>query len=260
MIINMAIKAKNASIELARLTTEKKKNILLDMANSLDKNRKKIIAANNLDVENARGVIKDTLIDRLKLNDNRIDLMIESLRQLSSLKDYIGETISEKTLNNGLVLTEKRVPFGVIGIIYESRPNVTSDVCGICLKSSSAVILKGGKEAINSNKILVELLTESCPVKNAFQLVESSDRNITTKMMNLTNYIDLIIPRGGESLIKFVRDNSKIPVIETGTGNCHIYLDEEHNQEKALKIIINAKTQRPSVCNATEKLLIHKNV
>ncbi|AJF62144.1 TPA: glutamate-5-semialdehyde dehydrogenase [Candidatus Woesearchaeota archaeon] len=260
MITEMAAKAREASLELARLTAEQKNRILLDMADSLDKNRGRIIAANNTDVGNAVGVIKDSLIDRLKLNESRIDLMIESLRQLAGLKDYVGEIISERTLENGLVLTEKRVPFGVIGIIYESRPNVTADVCGICLKSSSAVILKGGKEAINSNRVLVGLLSRACPVKDAFQLVESSDREITAQMMNLTGHIDLIIPRGGEGLIRFVRENSKIPVIETGTGNCHIYLDEEHDPVKALNIIINAKTQRPSVCNAAEKLLIHKNV
>ena len=232
---------------------------MLNIIKSLDKNRNEILEANKIDVDNAKNNIKISLLDRLILNNQRIDNMIDSLKILIDLKDHIGEIIDEKTLKNGLKLIKKRVPFGVIGVIYESRPNVTIDVASICLKSSSSVILKGGSEAINTNKILVKLLNDSCQIKNAFQLIESTDRSITNEILKLNNYIDLIIPRGGKNLINFVRDNSKVPIIETGTGNCHIFLDEKYDIKKAIKIIINAKTQRPSVCNAVEKLLIHEN-
>lgn len=260
-IMEMAKKAKAASLKIARLKTGDKNRILLGMAKKLDENRELILKANKMDVKNAKlKQIKESMIDRLILNNKRIDLMAGSLKELAKLKDYVGEIITKRTLKNGLKLIEKRVGFGVVGVIYESRPNVTSDVCGICLKSSSAVILKGGTDAINTNRILAKILRDACPIKDAFQLIESSDRTIVKKMLQLKGYIDVIIPRGGEGLISFVRENSKIPVIETGTGNCHIYVDEEVDIKKAIKIIINAKTQRPSVCNAAEKLLIHKSV
>ncbi|MBT3464372.1 glutamate-5-semialdehyde dehydrogenase [archaeon] len=258
-IIQIAKDAKKTSVELNKLSTKDKNKILLNIIKSLDKNRNEILEANKIDVDNAKNNIKISLLDRLILNNQRIDNMIDSLKILIDLKDHIGEIIDEKTLKNGLKLIKKRVPFGVIGVIYESRPNVTIDVASICLKSSSSVILKGGSEAINTNKILVKLLNDSCQIKNAFQLIESTDRSITNEILKLNNYIDLIIPRGGKNLINFVRDNSKVPIIETGTGNCHIFLDEKYDIKKAIKIIINAKTQRPSVCNAVEKLLIHEN-
>ena len=253
-MIRVAKNSRIGSKKLRALTTEQKNVILINMAKALNKNRKLILEANKIDVHQS----KTNLLDRLTLNNKRINLMIESLQELAKQKDYIGEILINKTLKNGLHLIEKRISFGVIGVIYESRPNVTSDVCGLCLKSGSAVILKGGSEAINTNKILVNILSKACKIKYAFQLLDS--RASTYKMLKLQNYIDIIIPRGGKSLINYVKDNSKIPIIETGKGNCHIYVDSKTDIEKSIKIIINAKTQRPSVCNAVDKVLIHKDI
>ncbi len=260
-ITDIAKRAKKASRELSKLTTQQKNKILKDMAESLDKNRKDILKANAKDIKNAEQKnMKPSLIDRLKLNNTRIDQITESIKELIKQKDYIGDIITKKTLKNNLKLTEKRVPFGVIGVIYESRPNVTCDVSALCLKSSSAAILKGGTDAINTNKAIIKLLSSATPIKDSFQLIESTDRKATKEMLRLETYIDLIIPRGGKNLIDFVRLNSKIPVIETGTGNCHIYADKSAGITQAIKIIINAKTQRSGVCNAAEKLLVHEHI
>lgn len=259
-IVTMAKKAKVASAKLLELKTQDKNNILLHIIEKLDNHRDIILKANKVDVYNAQGKIKDSLVDRLTLDNNRIDSILLSLKELIKLKDYVGEIVCKRTMKNGLKLTEIRVPFGVIGVVYESRPNVTLDVGAICLKSSSAVILKGGSEALNTNKALIKLLREACPVKDAFQLIESAERDETKKLLTLHEYVDLIIPRGSDKLIEFVRTNATVPIIETGRGNCHIFLDENFQTDKALKIVINAKTQRPSVCNAVEKLLIHHNV
>ena len=260
-IILIAKRAKKASTEISRLTTQQKNNILKNMAETLDKNRKDILEANAKDIKNAEQKdMRPSLIDRLELNNTRIDQITSSIKELIKQKDYIGDIITKKTLKNSLKLTEKRVPFGVIGVIYESRPNVTCDVSALCLKSSSAAILKGGTDAINTNKAIVKLLTSATPIKDAFQLIESSRRQATEEMLKLEKYIDLIIPRGGKNLIDFVRLNSKIPLIETGSGNCHIYADKSADIDQAIKIITNAKTQRPGVCNAAEKLLVHIDI
>jgi len=192
------------------------------------------------------------------LDKKRIREMSDSIRTLAKSKDYVGEIISEKKLKNGLRVIEKRTGFGVVGVIYESRPNVTSDVCSICFKCSSSVILKGGKEALNTNRAIVKLLNDICPINDVFQLIDTKDRKAVDKML-CTEGIDVIIPRGGEGLIKYVRKNSQVPIIETGTGNCHIFIDRTAEKEKAIKIVINAKTQRPSVCNAVETILVHKD-
>lgn len=260
-ILQIAKSAKAASKEVGKLSTEEKNKILFAMAEGISENKKAILEANKKDLEAARAKgTKESLLDRLELNEARINSMCESLREVAGLKDCVGEIIEEKTLYNGLKLQEKRVGFGVIGIIYESRPNVTTDVCGLCLKSSSAVVLKGGSDALNSNKAIVAALQKACPIENAFQLVESTDRAAVENLLQLEEYIDLVIPRGGAGLISFVRENSKIPVIETGTGNCHIYVDDGADIGQAVKIIANAKAQRPGVCNAVETVLVHKAI
>ncbi len=258
-ILKIAKNAKAASKKLAQISHGKKKEILLQMAGALIGGKNEIIKANFKDLKDAKGKLGQNMSDRLMLDNKRIETMALCLREIAKLKDYIGEILETKELENGLMLMQKIVPFGVIGVVYESRPNVTSDICGMCLKSSSAVILKGGSESRRTNKVIVDLFKKKCPIENAFQLIESSDRTIIRDMLNMREDIDLIIPRGGKDLINFVRENSKIPIIETGTGNCHIYLDEKFDLKKASRIIINAKTNRPSVCNAIEKLLIHKN-
>src|SRR3989344_7692310 len=223
-IKKMAKNARQAYKELSKLSTKQKNEILIEMAEKIDKDRAEILSANQIDLSYAKiNGIKEIMIDRLSLNDERINSLIDSIRLLANSKDYIGEKISEVNLDNGLRIIQRRESFGVIGFIYESRPNVTVDVCSICLKNSAAVILKGGKDAINTNKAIVKLLNEACFIKNIFQLIELSDRAVIYDLLNLKDDIDLIIPRGGKGLIDFVRDNSKIPIIETGTGNCHIF-------------------------------------
>ena len=204
------------------------------------------------------------MLDRLALNEARIEGMANCLRQVAALEDPVGEVLGMWTRPNGLQIGKKRVPMGVIGIIYEARPNVTSDAAGLCFKSGNAVILRGGSEAINSNKAIAEALREGLKsvglVEDAVQLVEDTSREVATEMMKLNDYIDVLIPRGGAGLIKAVVNNATVPVIETGTGNCHIYVDEDCDFEMAKNIIINAKTSRPSVCNAAEKLLINEKI
>ena len=235
------------------------------MADFLIENSKVIIEANKKDLETSR--IKGTsesMLDRLALNEARIEGMANGLRQVAALEDPVGEVLGMWTRPNGLQIGKKRVPMGVIGIIYEARPNVTSDAAGLCFKSGNAVILRGGSEAINSNKAIAEALREGLKsvglVEDAVQLVEDTSREVATEMMKLNDYIDVLIPRGGAGLIKAVVNNATVPVIETGTGNCHIYVDEDCDFEMAKNIIINAKTSRPSVCNATEKLLINEKI
>jgi len=260
-ILEIAKGAKAASKEIGKLSTDEKNKILLAMAEGISKNKKAILAANKKDLEAAREKgTKESLLDRLELSEARISSMCGSLREVAGLKDQVGEVVEEKTLYNGLKLQKKRVGFGVIGVIYESRPNVTTDVCGLCLKSSSAVVLKGGSDSLNSNKAIVGALKEACPIENAFQLVEFTDRTAIEELLQLSGYIDLVIPRGGAGLINFVRENSKIPVIETGTGNCHIYVDSGADVGDAIKIVLNAKVQRPGVCNAVETVLVHKAI
>ena len=264
-LISLGKKAKEASYILGNLSSKDKNDALYAMADFLIENSKIIIEANKKDLETSR--IKGTsesMLDRLALNEARIEGMANGLRQVAALEDPIGEVLGMWTRPNGLQIGKKRVPMGVIGIIYEARPNVTSDAAGLCFKSGNAVILRGGSEAINSNKAIAEALREGLKsvglVEDAVQLVEDTSREVATEMMKLNDYIDVLIPRGGAGLIKAVVNNATVPVIETGTGNCHIYVDEDCDFEMAKNIIINAKTSRPSVCNAAEKLLINEKI
>ena len=258
-------KAKEASYVLMNATTTEKNNALLKMAEVLLKSSKEILEANKKDLENAieKGTPK-AMLDRLALDESRINGMADGLKDVVSLPDPIGEVTGMWKRPNGLQIGKQRVPLGVIGIIYEARPNVTCDAAGLCLKSGNVVILRGGKEAINSNVAIVKALREG--VKEAglpedvIQLVENTDREVATEMMKLNQYIDVLIPRGGAGLIQSVVQNATVPVIETGTGNCHVYVDCDADLEMAKNIVINAKTSRPSVCNAEEKLLVNEKI
>lgn len=258
-------KAKEASYVSMNATTTEKNNALLKMAEVLLKSSKEILEANKKDLENAieKGTPK-AMLDRLSLDESRINGMADGLKDVVSLPDPIGEVTGMWKRPNGLQIGKQRVPLGVIGIIYEARPNVTCDAAGLCLKSGNVVILRGGKEAINSNVAIVKALREG--VKEAglpedvIQLVENTDREVATEMMKLNQYIDVLIPRGGVGLIQSVVQNATVPVIETGTGNCHVYVDCDADLEMAKNIVINAKTSRPSVCNAEEKLLVNEKI
>ena len=260
----MGKKAKAASRILA-VAGKKKDNALLAIADALRNEREAIKAANAIDIENGRKAgLSDSLIDRLLLTDARIDGMALGCEQVAALRDPIGETLSGNVLANGLEVRKVRVPMGVIGIIFEARPNVTADAAALCLKAGSAVVLRGGKEAINSNMSIAAVMREA--VKNAglpedsIQLVEDTSRQSSIEMMGLSEYLDVLIPRGGAGLIRAVVENSKVPVIETGVGNCHVYVDESADIEMAADIVFNAKTSRPSVCNAIETVLVHKAI
>lgn len=258
-------KAVTAKYELQRLTTEVKNNALQMSAAALLKETDRILAANQKDYDIARkGGMSEGLLDRLKLTPARIEGMSEGLRQIAKLNDPVGETMESFERPNGLHISKVRVPMGVIGIIYEARPNVTADAFGLCFKTGNAVILKGGRDAFYSNEAITEVIRETLEEINisadAIQLITDNDRAVTTAFMQLKQYIDVLIPRGGAGLIRAVVENSTIPVIETGTGNCHIYVDEDADLEKAVPIIINAKTQRIGVCNACESLLVHEKI
>jgi glutamate-5-semialdehyde dehydrogenase len=259
------IQARKATHFLARMSSDEKKSILEKTAGLIIERTGAIISANEKDLMEAeKNNIKGSLLDRLKLNEERIRSMAEGLAQIALLEDPVGETISMKKRPNGLQIGQIRVPIGVIGIIYEARPNVTVDAAGLCLKTGNAVILRGGKEAINSNiaivKIIQEALVSEGVPPEAVQLVEDTSRESAVAMMKLNQYLDILIPRGGQGLIKTVVENSTVPVIETGTGNCHAFIDETANLDMAAKIVVNAKTQRPGVCNAIETLLVHSSI
>lgn len=262
--MDIAKKAKEASYKIALSSTTVKNDALTYMAQALEDMKDDIISANQEDVSNARkNGLKEALIERLTLTEQRISGMIEGFLTLVDLPDPVGGgTIIKRP--NGLTLLKERVPLGVIGIIYESRPNVTSDAAGLCIKSGNAVILRGGSEAINSNKVIVKALCSGLKraglPESCIQLIEDTDRERIQELFKMRDYVDVIIPRGGGALIKNVVENSKIPVIETGEGNCHIYVDEFADLPMAEKILINAKTSRPSVCNAAEKLLVHEKI
>lgn len=263
-VLDIAKKAKEASYKIALSSTTVKNDALTYMAQALEDMKDDIISANQEDVSNARkNGLKESLIERLTLTEQRISGMIEGLLTLLDLPDPVGGgTIIKRP--NGLTLLKEKVPLGVIGIIYESRPNVTSDAAGLCIKSGNAVILRGGSEAINSNKVIVKALCSGLKraglPESCIQLIEDTDRERIQELFKMRDYVDVIIPRGGGALIKNVVENSKIPVIETGEGNCHIYVDEFADLPMAEKILINAKTSRPSVCNAAEKLLVHEKI
>ena len=264
-ILEICRRARAAAYEVAKLSGEAKNAALCRMANALEANADKILAANKLDVETARAKgMKPALLDRLALDKKKIGEMANGLREVSTLADPVGAIEKTWTRPNGLVIGILRVPMGVVGVIYESRPNVTSDSAGICIKSGNAVILRGGSDAINSNVsiggVLQEALTGTGVPADAVQVVASIDRAAAEELMGMREYIDVLVPRGGADLIKTVVEKSRIPVIETGTGNCHIYVSEDADLQKAIPIIINAKCQRPGVCNAAEKLLVDFSV
>ena len=265
MLISMGKKAKEAAYELGIASTAQKDQALTFMAEELINAKEEIIKANEIDRQNAieKG-ISDALLDRLSLDEGRIEGMANALLDIVKLKDPVGEVVNMWQIPNGLQIGQKRVPMGVLGIIYESRPNVTSDAAGLCLKSGNAVILKGASDAINSNKAVAKALVEGIKRSGlpeaCVQLVEDTSRETATQMMRLNDYIDVLIPRGGAGLIKAVVQNATVPVIETGTGNCHIYVDESADFEMAKAIVLNAKVQRPGVCNAAEKLLVHEAI
>ncbi len=256
--------AKAVSHSLQKLTSSEKDNCLLACAKALVENAQTIISENEKDMAHGREKgMNAGLLDRLKLDEGRIAGMAEGLRQIAALPDPIGEVTGMTKRPNGLMIGQKRVPLGVIGIIYEARPNVTADAFGLCFKTGNAVILKGGSDAIHSNIAIVKCLKdcmEACGVpSDGLQLIEDTDRAATVELMRMKEYVDVLIPRGGAGLIKSVVENSIIPVIETGTGNCHIYVDKGADLSMASDIIVNAKTQRVGVCNACESLVVHEN-
>lgn len=256
--------AKKAAYKLANLDTEAKDRALLAMAGALVARQGEIIAANSEDLKRGeeKGLSK-AMLDRLMLNEKRIGDMAEGLRQVAALPDPVGEVLSMWNRPNGLQMGQIRVPLGVVGIIYEARPNVTVDAAALCLKSGNAVILRGGSEAINSNKAITRIIAEAAEEQGvpqgAIQLIENTDREAVTMLLRLNQYLDVIIPRGGAGLIKHVVENASVPVIETGVGNCHVYVDKEAELNMAAEIVINAKCQRPAVCNAMETLLVHRD-
>lgn len=258
-------KAKVASTLLNVLGQEEKNRGLEAAAKALLQHQDDLLKANQLDIEHAyENGMTEALIDRLRLTNERIESMAEGLTQIIALDDPIGEVISMKNRPNGLMIGQKRVPLGVVSIIYESRPNVTADAFGLCFKTGNAVILRGGSDAIHSNQSIVAVIRKALESvalpADAIQLIEDTSRETVNQLMKLNQYIDVLIPRGGAGLIKSVIENSTIPVIETGTGNCHIYVDEYADFNMALDIIVNAKTQRLGVCNACESLVIHEKV
>ena len=264
-LILMGENAKEASYVLMNASTTLKNKALAKMAESLLKNTDNILMENKKDLENAKanGMSK-AMLDRLSLDVKRLEGMAGGLKQVEGLNDPVGEILSMWKRPNGLQIGKQRVPMGVIGIIYEARPNVTCDAAGLCLKAGNAVILRGGKEAINSNKAIVKALCagikEAGLPEDCVQLVTDTSRDSANEMMKLNDFIDVLIPRGGAGLIQAVVRNATVPVIQTGVGNCHVYVDKDADLEMAKNIVINAKTSRPSVCNAEEKLLIHEDI
>ena len=265
MLETLGKNAKKAEIVLRNLDTAKKNQVLEAVADSLVADSKALLTANAIDVENGRkNQMPEGLVDRLMLTEARIASMAEGLRQVAALEDPVGEVTEMKKRPNGLLIGQKRVPLGVIGIIYEARPNVTADAFALCFKTGNVVILKGGSDAIHSNTAIVDCirrtLDENGITKDAIQLISDTSRETAGEFMKMNEYVDVLIPRGGKGLIKAVVNNSTIPVIETGTGNCHIYVDESADLQMAADIVMNAKTQRVGVCNACESLLVHEKV
>ena len=265
MLEQIGIEAKTAAAEVAVLTTDKKNKILQSMADKLIKNTSKILGANKVDLDNSKDLeLTAALVDRLTLSEERINGMASGLLKIIPLNDPVGNVTSSWTTDEGLDIKKIRSPFGVIGVIYEARPNVTSDVSGLCLKSGNAVILRGSSYCLDSNIAILETLQEALDEnkcnKNIFQIIESKDRKDTLEFMNLTEYVDLIIPRGGKGLIQTLVENSKVPFILDGDGNVHLYVHSDAQKESIIDIILNSKIQRPGVCNALETLLINKEM
>lgn len=260
-----AAAAKKAAAKLAVTSTDIKNKALLAMAQALLEHQQEILTANSCDMQQAAAKgMKSSMLDRLKLTAERIEGMADGLRQVAALPDPVGNVLDGKTLPNGLSITKVRVPIGVIGIIYEARPNVTADAAGLCLKSGNAVILKGGSEAMESNKTVAAVLSEAAVKagmpEGAIQFIDTTDRQAVQDLIHMNGLVDVVIPRGGAGLIKMVVMNATVPVIETGAGVCHTYVDAYADVDMAVKIAYNAKVQRPSVCNAMETLLVHKDI
>ena len=265
MLKQTGIQAKEAAGEIAVLSTDKKNKILQSMADELLKNSKKIINANKVDLKNSKDLdLTPALIDRLTLSEERINGMANGLLKIIPLEDPVGNVTESWKTDEGLDIKKIRSPFGVIGVIYEARPNVTSDVSGLCLKSGNAVILRGSSYCLDSNIAILEVLQNSLILnncnKNIFQIIESKDRQDTIEFMNLTEFVDLIVPRGGKGLIQTLVDNSKVPFILDGDGNVHLYIHQDAKKENIIDIVLNSKVQRPGVCNALETLLINSEI
>ncbi|MBQ8291071.1 MAG: glutamate-5-semialdehyde dehydrogenase [Clostridia bacterium] len=256
--------AKKAARQAAVLTEAQKNAALENMAQALEQNTDKILQANAVDLKNAEGVLPVVMLDRLRLDEKRITAMAKGIREVAALPDPVGKTLETTTLKNGLTVTKRRVPLGVIGIIYESRPNVTSDGAALCFKSGNACILRGGKDAFHSSYAIVEILRDTLKAngldENLINLPQDTSRQSAAELMTAVGYVDALIPRGGAGLIRSCVENAKVPCIQTGTGICHIYVDESADFAMALDIIDNAKTSRPSVCNAEEVCLVHEKI
>ncbi len=256
--------AKQCKYDMNSLSTERKNEVLINIGKDILDSSSEILAANDMDIQAARSKnMAEGLVDRLRLDISRINGIVEGINQVASLPDPVGVVMEDRVLYNDLKLTKIAVPLGVIGIIYESRPNVTADAFALCFKSGNVVILKGGSDAIYTNIAITDIIRASLKKQgldeNIIQLIKDTDRAVTTEFMKLKEYVDVLIPRGSAGLIQSVVNNSSIPVIETGSGNCHIYVDESADVDMAIDIIFNAKTQRIGVCNACESLVVHKN-
>lgn len=262
---SVGIAARQASRDLARANSDSKNNALISIAKQLDANRSAVLAANKVDMDNGRNNgLNDALLDRLELNDGRVDAMIEGLHQVAELPDPVGELTDLGTRPSGIKLAKMRVPLGVIGIIYESRPNVTIDAASLCLKSGNATILRGGSEAIESNQAIANCikqgLTDAGLPDTAVQVINTTDRAAVGELITMTDYVDVIVPRGGKGLIERISADARVPVIKHLDGNCHVYIDDFADMDKAVAIAVNAKTHRYGVCNAMESLLVAESV
>ncbi|WP_394578212.1 glutamate-5-semialdehyde dehydrogenase [Cytobacillus firmus] len=262
-LIHKGQKAKKAAEELAKKTTQQKNRALELISGQLMQEKNFILTENDKDLDEGRkNGMSDALLDRLRLNEARLEDMADALLQLARLEDPVGEIISDWERPNGLEITQVRVPLGVVGMIYEARPNVTVDASSLCLKTGNAVMLRGSSTAIHSNKAIVKVIHQALGMSalppDAVQLIEDTSRETASAMFKLNDYLDVLIPRGGAKLIKAVVEHSTVPVLETGAGNCHVYIDEDADKEMAINIAINAKTQRPSVCNACETIIVHR--
>ncbi len=264
MLKDELLKVKIAQKDLELLSKDDRNKILSNIAIALNENKESILKSNEIDIKNAKASgLSNAMIERLTLNEKRINDLIESTNSLITLPDYVGQLIERIKRPNGLIIDKIMVPFGVIAIIFESRPNVSVDIASLCLKTANACVLKGGKEAINTNKELVRIMKNAIKDivnPDVIYLVESTDRETTNELITLKNYIDLLIPRGSKGLINYVVSNAKIPYIETGAGNCHLYVEKEADLNMALNIAVNAKYQRPSVCNAIENILVDEDI
>ena len=264
-ILQLGLRAREASAAMARAGTQEKNHALQHIGQTLLSSQKEILAANLLDLREAEaGGMSPAMMDRLRLTEERLAAMAGAVGKVAALDDPIGQVDSGQTRPNGLIISRYRVPLGVVGMIYESRPNVTVDAAALCLKSGNACILRGGREAIHTNRALAESIRNAIAAcglpRDAVQLVSDTSRESARAMMRLNGYIDVLIPRGGAGLIRTVVENATVPVIQTGVGNCHVYVDDPCDLVMAEKIIVNAKCSRPSVCNAAETLLVHKNI